>query len=185
MHESRRFGPGILATVLIPGLAGCGGDSGVAPSPPVTPPATPPPPEVVSEGHVGLDPLYLYLTPFTTGKAGSLEATVQWTFATNDVDAYVAKGNCSFDQFVAEQCNIVGFAESFTAKPEKVTVSTAAAGSYTLFIGNVGPERESISYQVVLTPSASASSSSRAEAATPERGKVPSGAWKGMVAGHE
>jgi hypothetical protein len=52
-------------------------------------------------------------------------------------------------------------------------------------MGNGGPERESISYQVVLTPSASATSSSRAEAATPERGKVPSGAWKGPVEGHE
>jgi hypothetical protein len=184
MHEWKRPHPAFLATVLILGLAGCGGDNAVTPPPP-TPPPPPPPPEVVSQGHVSLDPLYLYVAPFSTGKAGSLEATVQWTFATNDVDAYVAKGNCTFDQFVALQCDIVGFSVSPTTKPEKVTVGAAASGNYTLFIGNVGPEHESISYQVVLTPSASASSSSRPPAATPELGKVLPRPWKGTVEGHE
>jgi hypothetical protein len=184
MPEWRRSGLGILATALILGLAGCGGNDVTSPPPP-TPPPTPPPPEVVSQGHVALDPLYVYRAAFSTGKAGSLEATVQWTFETDDVDAYVAKGNCSFDQFIAMQCDIVGFSESYSAKPEKVTIGGAAVGNYTLLILNLGPEHESIAYQVVLTPSASATASSRSAAPTPELGKVPAGAWQGLVEGHE
>lgn len=184
MHEWRRAGLGILATALILGLAGCGGNDVTSPPPP-TPPPTPPPPEVVSNGHISLDPMYLYVGTFSTDKAGALEATVQWTLETDDVDVYLAQGNCSFDQFVASQCNVVSFSESASAKPEKVTFGGAAAGTYTLLIGNRGPEYESISYQVVLTPSASASASSRPTAATPELDKAPAGAWKGMVEGQQ
>jgi hypothetical protein len=59
----------------------------------------------------------------------------------------------SFEQFAAQQCTVLGVTVSETAKPEKVNVSSAAAGTYTLFIENVGPGDESLSFQVVLTPS--------------------------------
>jgi hypothetical protein len=56
-----------------------------------------------------------------------------------------------------EQCAFA--ATSFAgAKPRKISVTGAAAGTYTLIVGNAGPNDEAISYQVVLAPSASAAS---------------------------
>jgi hypothetical protein len=99
--------------------------------------------------------------PFTTTQSGRLDVTAEWTFVTNDVDVYLARGNCTFDQFNANACDIAVFSESETAKPEKVRLSGAAAGSYTLFIGNRGPTDESVSFQVVLAPGASSASDAR------------------------
>jgi hypothetical protein len=112
----------------------------------------------------------------TTTVAGSLTATVEWTFAGNDIDVYLISGNCSFEQFFAQQCPELAFSESTTAKPERITVAQAPAGAYTLFVWNIGPGDESWSFQVVLTPSASSAAFSRAGANVPLGSKkVPRG----------
>jgi len=95
--------------------------------------------------------------PFNTSRGGLLEATVEWTFASNDVDVALVRGDCSFAQLEAAQCPILAFSLSTTAKPERIRFDGAAAGSYTLFIENTGATNESVSFQVVLTPSATAS----------------------------
>jgi hypothetical protein len=103
---------------------------------------------------------------------------VDWTFAANDVDVLLARGDCSFDQLEALQCPIVVFSVSTTAKPEKIRTENAAAGAYTLFVENTGPGDESVSFQVVLTPSATGaappSASSRGLQAMPLGQKRPS-----------
>ena len=83
--------------------------------------------------------------------------TADWTFATNDVDVAIARGDCTFDQFEAAQCEILAMTISTTTKPERASVPSAAVGTYTLFVANFGPTAESISYQIVLTPSATGS----------------------------
>jgi hypothetical protein len=140
-------------------LVACGGDSG-GPDPLPSPTPTPlPPPSVVSTGQGSLDVDFIgRAAPFTTSLTGSLEATVDWTFATNDIDVFLARGDCTPQQFVDTQCNIVAFSDSSTAKPERVRLSAAAPGVYTLLVGNVGPDRESLSWQVVLTPTAASGS---------------------------
>jgi len=172
MSERRRVFSYLAGGTLALSLAACGGGGPTTPTTVPTPVPTPPPPEVAVQGNISLDPLVLYLRPFSISRAGSLDVTVDWTYAHDDVDVYIAQGDCSFDQFIVMQCNIVGFSESFTAKPEKATVATAAAGTYTLLVGNIGPDLESISYQVVLTPSAAASASRRTAPSTPGWAKV-------------
>jgi hypothetical protein len=156
--------------LLVAGLFACGGsgnDCGKNPTgpgciPPVTvPPTTLPPPAVVSQGATTLAVDFALRVPFTTTQAGRLDVTADWTFVTNDVDVYLMRGNCTFDQFNAAACDVATFSVSETAKPEKVRLTGAAAGSYTLFIGNVGPTDEAVSYQVVLAPGASSASASR------------------------
>jgi len=67
---------------------------------------------------------------------------------------WVARGDCTAEQFEAEQCTYA--ATSFTGgKPRKVSVTGAPAGTYTLIVGNLGPDDDSIAFQVVLTPTAS------------------------------
>jgi hypothetical protein len=141
-------------------LVACGGDSGTSPAPVPTPTPPPPPaPVIVSQGSSSLRAGFLgRVFPFTTTRAGTLDATVDWTFASNDVDAAITRGDCSLEQFMAVQCQVVAFAVSTTAKPERLMVSGAAPGTYTLFIENAGPTDESVAWQVVLTPSASSAS---------------------------
>ncbi len=173
---TKRTGPGRRAAVLL-GVAvalsvailpGCGGTTKptqVTASP--TPPPSPPP-SVIVTGSGGLGIRLLAMIPFTSTTAGRLDATVDWTFAANDVDVYLVRGACTFEQFIADQCTVVAFSESLSAKPEKISAPGAAAGAYMLLIGNRGPGEESVAYQVVLSPSA-ASTASMARAAHPNR----------------
>lgn len=162
---------GALAFGLTVLLSACGGDSPTSPS--IQPTPTPPPrpvTSVVAQGAVGgLKPFFLFVVPpFTTTSSGTIDVTVDWTFSTDDVDIYLARGACSFDDFIGRRCSMVAFSESFTAKPEKLSVSGAAAGTYTLLIGNLGPNEESLSYQVTHTSVPGASSASREDGGSPQ-----------------
>jgi hypothetical protein len=166
---------GIAAVLGLSGLlAACGG--GGAPTAPTAVAPAPPAPvrSVVVQGtFTGLGPLVLGIVPpFTTSAAGTLDVQVDWTFASNDVDVYLARGSCSFEQFVSQRCDLAAFSESATAKPERLTVPNAAAGMYTLLIGNLGPGDESLSYVVGLTAGGTLSTSSaRAAAGQPSRAR--------------
>jgi hypothetical protein len=158
--------------LLVPFLAvllpSCGGSSS-SPSTPSTPAPTPTPApvrRVLFQGSESLGVLQLRVIPFTTTAAVTLDITVDWTFATNLVAVYLAQGNCTFDQFVANQCNLRIASETATPKPKVLTVPDAAAGAYTFFVGNVGPTEESVSFQVGLT---SASGASVSTASVPRR----------------
>jgi len=169
MCERMRVLAGVLGCALALSLTACGGSSdGPTPTPMVTPPPTPPPPQVVAEGTgLSLEAELIGRVPITTTRTGSLEATVDWTFAANDIDAALVRTNCSVDQFFAGACQVLTISASTTAKPERIRVDSAAAGDYTLFIENTGPGDETLSFQVVLTPSATGaappSASARAE----------------------
>jgi hypothetical protein len=140
-------------------LWSCGGSgSPGGPSTPIPPAPTPTPPVVVGQGGGPLEAGDVGMEQITTNAAGRLDVTVDWTFATNDIDVLITRGVCSFDQLENGQCNIAAFSVSATAKPERISVSGAAAGTYTLFVENLGPGDDSASYQVVLSPGASSSS---------------------------
>lgn len=140
-------------------LSGCGSDGPTKPKVDSSP--TPPPPvtDVIREGSGSLGVLMLGSLSFNSPRAGKIDVIVDWTYTTNDVDVYLAKGSCTFDQFIGRQCNVVAFSESTIAKPERITAANAGAGDYTLLIGNVGPTEESLSFQVLLTSTPGASSS--------------------------
>lgn len=162
MFEAKRSLTYLVGVVLVVSLAACGGTS-PEPRPPgpseVPPP--PPPPVVVSQmTGVFLEAEVLGKALFTTSQAGSLEVTLDWTFPENDLDPIMVKGDCSHDDFLAQRCETIGFSSSDTAKPE-VATGTAEAGTHTFFVANFGPGDETLSYQIVLTPNASASARPR------------------------
>ncbi len=146
-----------LTLVLALGACGGGGSPSGPSTPPPTPQPTPTPPVVVSQGGGPLEVDFVARVPFTTSQSGTLDITLDWTFATNDLDVFLLRGTCSFDDFFDEVCPTLAFSVSTTAKPEKIRFAGAAAGAYTLFVGNIGPADESASYQVVLSPGAAAS----------------------------
>jgi hypothetical protein len=138
-----------IAITVMPGCGGSGTSSGTAvPTPSPTP--IPPPPLILSQQSGSLPARNLALVPFDSPALGTLDVTVDWTFATNDVHIYLVRGDCDFERFVAQQCPLVAFSESRTAKPERMTVTAASMGRYTLGIGNASDSDESIAYQVVL-----------------------------------
>jgi hypothetical protein len=179
MSRARRFCPYLFGAALVVSLAACGGSAtDPDPVPTPTPVPTPPPPMVVASG--GGQPLevdFVGRVPFTTSRTGNLDATVDWTYGTNDLDVILTRGDCSFDQLMDMQCTVLVLSESETAKPEKVHADNAAAGTYTLFVANFGPGDESVSYQVVLTPTtagvAPPSASSRGALTSPLGAKRP------------
>lgn len=90
------------------------------------------------------------LIPFETTAAGTIDVTVDWTAASNEIDVYLLSGTCT-PQLWPRQCTFATFSESRDFKPERLRMVGAFAGPYTLAIGNIGPFEESVSYQVVLT----------------------------------
>ena len=147
-----------IAALLLVALVGCGGGGGgggssVTQSTSLAP--TPAPPVVVHQGTGWtLEAATIGWTVFTTTKAGALDVSVDWTYASNDVDVLIARGTCNGDQLEANQCSILTYSISETAKPEKAHADSADAGTYTLFIENTGDRDDAVSFQVVLTPRA-------------------------------
>jgi hypothetical protein len=99
---------------------------------------------------------------FTTTASGTIGVEVDWTFATNNVDIYLARGAdpCTLEAINNRTCGYIATGESSSAKPERLTAPGLAAGTYTLYVGNRGATDESVAYQVTLTSTSASSVSS-------------------------
>jgi hypothetical protein len=160
MNAIRRTLRLTTASALAVMLGACGGGPTEPPPPTPTPAPTPRPAVVLDRGDGQLPNLVALVRPLATTETGAFDVTVDWTFATNDIDVGLARGNCSFEQFIADQCAFAAESTSTTAKPERLRLANQPAGTYTLVVVNFGPEDESISYQVVFTPGTAAASAS-------------------------
>ena len=90
------------------------------------------------------------ITGSSTAK-GTLDAIVQWTFATNDVDIYVTAIACTGEMFANQRCSYAAKADSPTTKPERVSFSVSGGDSYRFWVVNFGPTNESGTLEVGLT----------------------------------
>lgn len=84
----------------------------------------------------------------TLQTAGTLEATVDWTFASNNLLVGWAQGDCDANP----ACQIL-VGDGSAQKPKTVKTATVQPGKYTLIIENDGTTNESISYQIFHTAS--------------------------------
>lgn len=160
--------PGLALTVAALILPSCGSHDSCNSNPagagcPQSP--SPPPTEVtrvVSQGSGPIGSKVLAPVVFTTSAAGSVAVTVDWTFATNDVDIFLTRGSepCTLATFNDRSCGFIATEESASMKPEKLTVPSLAAGTYTLYVANFGSTDESVAYQVTLTSTSASSVSS-------------------------
>jgi hypothetical protein len=144
----RHIAGATLLAALTVGLPGCGGGGGGSSTS-----STPVPQrrQIASFNFTAAELFDLARGEFTTSATGTLEATCDWTFATNDIDIGIYRGSCSFDQLVNQQCNLLVESVSTTAKPERVSASNVAAGTYTLIVLSIGNTAESGVCQVYLT----------------------------------
>jgi hypothetical protein len=137
---------------LMMGLTACGGGS----TSPSTPPATNPPApvrSVIGNFTYSLGPIGLAQpVEVTVSGTGTVDATVQWTFASNDVDLFLTDRNCNAASYLGlGSCNILARADSFTSKPEVIRQSLGS-GVYRLWVYNDGPGSESGTLVVGFTP---------------------------------
>ena len=144
----------ILLAIALPG---CGSSTTGSLNPTPIPTPTPAPPTGVAtlideDNFSGLGAQFLAGIPFDTTISGTIEATVDWTFARDNVEVYLVRGSCTIDEFNNDTCPCAAFSESTTAKPERIRATNQNAGSFTLYIGNRGPDEESVSFQIFLTP---------------------------------
>ena len=116
--------------VLALGLSGCGSDPTSPDGPKEAQVANPPRVVLSDTGRLSADE-FAVVRPFTTTEGGAFDVTVDWTFAANDIDVTIARGNCDFIQFLLQailhECNIAATTESTTAKPETLHVASAPA----------------------------------------------------------
>lgn len=147
-----------LALLVLPG---CGGSNPSTPTPVPTPTPRPTPVTVtLRQGTLtGLEPNFLLSVPFVVTAIGDVDAMADWTFAANNLDLILTRGTnaCrNADSRVDFRICTVVASEFGTSKPERLRIGALGTGDYTLYIGNAGPGRESLSYQVSLTYTPSA-----------------------------
>jgi hypothetical protein len=159
---------GALALAFALMLAGCGDDctkNPTGPGCPATPPPPPPPVvrSVIQASGTPLPSSTLWANEFTTPKNGTLDITVDWTFASSPIGVYVVREACTLDDFNARACKFVTTSETLQ-KPRKITLTSFTAGTYQLLIGNFADADESVSYEIGLTTGGTASSASAGQA---------------------
>ena len=151
----------LLGLGLILALAACGSDSATPPTTPPTPVPTPvptpTPPTVVAQGGDKLNALQVLNFDLTTSATGTIEVTVDYTFADSQVLVWLTDRQCSPQLFQSDSCTYL--AKSLEGpKPRVIRASSVAAGTYSVFVANDGPhDPELITWKVTLaTTSASA-----------------------------
>lgn len=141
----------ICALVSVASLGGCGGESPTTPASPATPTPVPVTRTVVLQGSQAIPADWHYEWWFTTTRAGTLDITVDWTYADSTVWVLLAQGKCDEQALNAGQCQWLIQTQGSTPKPRALTLPSAAAGQYTLYIYNGPKQPEAVSYQVGLT----------------------------------
>jgi hypothetical protein len=108
---------------------------------------------VIADREWTLEPLTLLVgdLDITGVGEGRVDATVEWTLASNDVDLYVTAQACTAEMFNRGGCAFRAQADSATAKPERLTFNVSGGDRYKFWIVNVGPQRESGTLQMILS----------------------------------
>jgi hypothetical protein len=156
---------GALALALTLGGCGSNGETnctenplgpGCPPSP--SPSPTPAQPVVIYGDSGGVPADTAVAIDFAIPSAGTVAATVDWTFASSDV--WVAMTTTACDDFIEAflgQCAHIGTPNLGNSKPKTVTGSVTQATAGRLWIANFATVDESMAVQIVHTRTGSAS----------------------------
>jgi hypothetical protein len=160
---------GLLAVLTI--LPGCGGSNGVtaASAPAPTPPPPPPAPVVVYQNSGPVPADSFGYVEFTVSGAGTLAATVDWTFPASVVWVAMTTEACGIqdERVFLGGCPTVGSPSLVPgAKPKTVGGAVSQAGRVRLWLANLADVDESMAIQVTHTRAAG----------------TAAGAWTGEIA---
>jgi len=96
----------------------------------------------------GLSRFQTFATDFTVPD-GTLQITVDWSSATDDLDIVLSNPACDIVAFASGLCKVLA-SERTNVKPEHISMATTAT-SYRLFVVNMGPQAESGTVTVKVT----------------------------------
>lgn len=165
-------------------LSACGSDKIVNPPPP--PPPTPPPLEtVVIFGDNGPIPAETVgYIEFNIPSAGTVEATVDWTFASSMVAIALTTSACNdFEAAFLSSCSHIGTPNiNRTQKPKTVSGSVTQATAARLWVLNLATVDESVAVQITLTRPRAASAPVVRERYAPTFVPVPTSAMQAVRA---
>jgi hypothetical protein len=150
----------LAAGMLSTSLVACGGSdsSPTAQATPIPTP-TPPQPQVVSQGTgVSICKNCASWFYYSVKAGGTAAVTLDYSFPDSLMYLWTTPGRCSFEMSDAGQC--VWTRIQAAGKPSRSTI-VLGAGDQTLVIDNRGPHDETVSFQVVLTPSTASAAQSR------------------------
>ena len=139
------------AIVLTGGLLACGGGSGGGSSPTMATSTAPQRSRIDNGTFTGLQPVdqsgqfYFAVFQYTASGTATVDASVNWTFAANDIDIGLFRGDC-----LTGSCGDVVILSETLSKPETLRTSITS-GTYTLAIVNLGPGSEGGTYEIFLT----------------------------------
>lgn len=154
-HARLRLAAGLALAALLPA---CGGGS-TNPDPPVTPTATPAPTTTVifQSAFPPLEEFGYAVGDFAIPNSGSVRVTMDWTFASNDMDIIIFSGTtCTdfeayFTAGSAPGCTVLGQDLDAVRKPAVVNFNVTQAQNARIFLFNLGPTSESGVVQITLT----------------------------------
>ena len=151
----------ILAVTLCVLAFSCGGSDGGS-----TPTAPTGERRVIFSRTDSLTPGNLFTISFRAGRPGTVEVTVDWTDPNNEIWVHLVdaqNADCQASQFVACfeggacPCNFLFRSEAATPKPKFISIPTSRTAIQPetfallrLFVSNLGPGDESVSYGAVL-----------------------------------
>jgi len=137
-----------LATSLV--AAACGGPSSVFPE--VRPEDFPPIKTILLNEPFALAPGASAAFDFQIPDTGDVLATVDWTYASNEVLAVFSSRGCpGVNQALAGSCNQGVFqapASTCPAKPRAVAATVVGGAPVRLYVANIGPAAESGRVQI-------------------------------------
>lgn len=146
------------AFALMIGLPACGGGGDVTgPGPTATPTPAPTTTVIFQEAFPPLGAGDGVSTDFNIPNAGTVRATMDWTFATNNMALFIFAGTtCTdlqgfFNNGAAAGCTVLGQHTTRGLKPGVFTFNVTAAQTVRVLVVNLGPTGESGVVQVTLT----------------------------------
>ena len=136
--RERRMGAvaGGLALALVATLSGCSGETGTNASDQTQ----------TNVSSLNLGPAEGGNGMLTVGSRNvTVEASVTWNNAVNDIDLYATPSSCPDPATLAAGgCTIITRAESTIARPERITFTGTANTTYKLFVINWGPGSDTV-----------------------------------------
>lgn len=86
-------------------------------------------------------------------RGGTVEVVADWTLAGNNIDVYATSADCfdfSTSVIAVTQCLALAEAAGQTVKPERLTLSGAAGGTYRLFVVNRGSQPDTVTVRLTI-----------------------------------
>ena len=136
-----RFEQGMAAAVLAAATIGCGGGT-------TDPTAT----EIRETVHAVAPQQAVAAAQLSLGERGTVEVSVDWTVATNNIDVYATPGDClnTPSALTVASCLVLAETVGIADKPERLSFPGVPGGVYRVFVVNRGSQADTVTVRLTV-----------------------------------